>query len=242
MTFPPQGPPVPPQGPPQGPPPVPPLGPPPAPPPAARPSPPEQPTQRITRPPSPSPVTQPIPTTQPAAEPAPQPRRWWAGDPLSVVLVFVIVTAVVLAGLLGAELYARNKADSILAKAVSCVVKDNAKVSFGLRPFLLQHFSRTYSGLDVQTAGNQIRAAKGMKLDLRLDDVHLNPTAESAGTMGALDANVTWSSEGIRQTAQDIIPVLGDLVSDVSTEPSNGTIELRGGLGAVTIKPRADDG
>lgn len=184
------------------------------------------------------------PPSRPPAQPQPEPpaRRWWAGDPLSVVLVFVIVTAILLAGLLGGELYARHKADSIVAKAVSCVVKDNAEVSFGLRPFLLQHFSRTYSGLSVQTAGNRIRDAKGMKLDLRLDDVHLDPTAESAGTLGALDANVTWSSDGIKDTVQGIIPLLGGLVTDVATEPSSGTIQLRGGLGALTIKPRTDYG
>ena len=52
-------------------------------------------------------------------------------DPLSIVLVVVIVVALVLAGLLGGELYARSRADSVVAKATECVVQDSASASFG---------------------------------------------------------------------------------------------------------------
>ncbi len=204
---------------------------------------PEQPTQQIARPPQPvqpPPVTpRPPQTVEPPAEP---PRQWWAGDKLSVVLVLVIISALVLAGLLGGELYARHKADSIVAKSVSCVVQDGASVSFGARPMLLQVMTKTFNGISVETAGNRIRQAKGMKLDLRLDDVHLDKTADSAGTLGSLDAEVTWTSDGIKETAQGVIPVLGDLVSDVTTNPSAGVIQLAGGLGSVAVKPRVDYG
>ena len=152
------------------------------------------------------------------------------------------MAAVALAGLLGAELYARHTANSIVAKAVSCVVQDSASASFGLRPFLIQHFTHSYRDMTVETAGNQIREAKGMKLNLRLDDVRINPTADSAGTLGALDADVTWSAEGIQQTAQGVIPLLGGLVSGVSTDPAAGTLEIQAALGTVTVKPRVIDG
>ena len=212
MTYPPQGPP--PGLPPQGPPPgLPPQGP--------RP---EPPTQRI-----------PQPFPGPPEEPS---RR----DPVSTILILVIVAAVALAGLLGAELYARHTANSIVARAVSCVVQDSASASFGLRPFLIQHFTHSYRDMTVETAGNQIREAKGMKLNLRLDDVRINPTADSAGTLGVLDADVTWSAEGIQQTAQGVIPLLGGLVSGVSTDPSAGTLEIQAALGTVTVQPRVTDG
>lgn len=159
-----------------------------------------------------------------------------------MALIAVIVAALVVAGLLAGELYARHRADGIVAKAVSCVVQDSASASFGVRPFLLQHFTHRYRDMVVQTAGNQIREAKGMKLRLRLDDIRLHQSADSAGTLGALDADVTWSTDGIKQTAQSIIPFLGGLVSDVNTEPSGGTIELQGPLGTVTIRPRVADG
>ena len=181
-----------------------------------------------------------LPPGPPPQPPAPEePAR---RDSLSTILIVVIVVAVALAGLLGAELYVRHTANSIVAKAVSCVVQDSASASFGARPFLIQHFTHSYRDMTVETAGNQIREAKGMKLTLTLDDVRINPTADSAGTLGALDADVTWSTEGIKQTVQGIIPFVGGLINDVATDPSNGTLELQSALGAVTVKPRVVDG
>ena len=192
-------------------------------------------------PPGPPPGCPPSPPSGfPPQPPAPEePAR---RDPLSTILIVVIVVAVVLAGLLGAELYVRHTANSIVAKAVSCVVQDSASASFGARPFLIQHFTHSYRDMTVETAGNQIREAKGMKLTLTLDDVRINPTADSAGTLGALDADVTWSTEGIKQTVQGIIPFVGGLINDVTTDPSSGTLELQSALGAVTVKPRVVDG
>lgn len=183
----------------------------------------------------------PQPTQQFPQQPDPEePSR---RDPLSMILILVIVTAVALAGLLGAELYARRTADSIVAKAVSCVVKDSATASFGMRPFLVQHFTHSYRDMKVETAGNQIREAKGMKLKLTLDDVRISPTAESAGTLGALDADITWSTEGIKQTVQGVIPLLGGLVNNVTADPADGTLEIQAALGTVTVRPQVvDDG
>lgn len=207
-----------------------------------QPFPPAQPTERIPQ--------QPLPPAQPPAQPPPPPyaeepeapRRGLRGDPVSVALALVIVGALALAALLGGEVYARHKADSIVAKAVSCVVQDSASASFGMRPFLLQHFTHSYRDMRVETGGNQIREAKGMKMKLRLDDVRIQPTADSAGTLGSLDADVTWTSDGIKQTVQGVIPLLGGLVSGVTSVPSEGTLELDGPLGTVTIKPEAVDG
>jgi hypothetical protein len=200
-----------------------------------------QPTQHL-----PQPAQPPVPPAPPAVVTEPEPeeprRRGLFGDPLSIALALVIVVALALAALIGAELYARNKADTIVAKAVSCVVQDSAKASFGIRPFLLQHFTHSYRNMEVETAGNQIREAKGMKLTLHLDDVQIRPTAESAGTLGSLDADVDWTSDGIKQTVAGMIPLIGSLVSGVTTSPSDGTLEVQGPLGSVTIKPEAVDG
>ena len=208
---------------------------------------PDQPTQHIPRPPAATDTpTQYIPHQGPPSAPPPQepeePKSGFLRDPLSIVLTLVIVVALVIAGLLGIELYVRHRADSVVAQAVECVVKDKANVSFGMRPFLLQHLSRHYSDINVETAGNQIREAKGMKLNLVLDDIKLQKTADSAGTLGSLDATITWSSDGIKKTLQDIIPIVGGLVTGVSTSPSDGTIELQGGIGSITAKPEVSDG
>ena len=142
-------------------------------------------------------------------------------DPLSIVLVVVIVVALVAAGLLAGELYARSRADEVVAKAAECVVQDNATVSFGaLPPFLMQHISGHYTNIHFETAGNQIRQAKGMKVNVVIKDVRLEDTANSSGSIGSLVANITWSSQGIKDTIQNAIPIVGSFVTGVTTNPS----------------------
>ena len=163
-------------------------------------------------------------------------------DPLSIVLVVVIVIALVAAGLLAGELYARSRADSVVAQATECVTQDSASVSFGaLPPFLMQHVSGHYTNIHIETAGNQIRQAKGMKVNVVIKDVRLEDTATSGGSIGSLVANVTWSSQGIKETIQNAIPLVGSFVTGVTTNPSAGTIELQGALGNITAKPAVVD-
>ncbi|MBI3216188.1 MAG: DUF2993 domain-containing protein [Mycobacterium sp.] len=164
--------------------------------------------------------------------------RRFITDPLSIVLIFVIIIALSIAGLLGGELYARKRANSVVSQVVSCVVQDQATASFSfVPPFLWQHLNSSYTDISVETAGNQIRDAKGMKLNLSIKDVKLEKTGDSAGTIGSLIANVSWSSAGIKQTLQDAIPLFGGIVSGVTTDKSAGTLELTGPLGKVIAKP-----
>jgi LmeA-like phospholipid-binding len=164
-------------------------------------------------------------------------------DPLTIVLVVVIVVALIAAGVLAAELYARNRADDVVAAATECVVQDDVTVSFGATPFLLQHMAGHYGNISIETAGNQIRDAKGMKAQVNIDDVRLQDTGNSKGTIGALNATITWTADGIKQTVQDSIPVVGGFVTGVKTHPSDGTIELEAALGSsITTKPTVQDG
>ncbi len=164
-------------------------------------------------------------------------------DPLSIVLMVVIVVALVLAGLLAGELYARHRANTVVAGVTSCVVEDEASASFGVMPpFLIQHMTGHYTNIHIETAGNQIRDAKGMKVELSIQDVRLEDTPTSGGTVGSLVADIDWSSDGIRQTISDSIPFIGSFVTGVSTNPSDGTIELEGALGAIVARPAVADG
>ncbi|MCG5432293.1 LmeA family phospholipid-binding protein [Mycobacterium sp. MYCO198283] len=191
----------------------------------------------------------PLPPQDPSAAPADHPaggaapssrrRRFTPKDPLSWVLIAVIVMALVLAGLVGAELYARNRADDVVARVVSCVAKDDATVSFGATPFLWQHLTKHYDGISIETAGNRLRDAEGMKLDLRLDDVEVADTADSGGTVGSVDATITWTTTGIQQTVASSIPFIGGAaVSGVTTNPDDGTLTLQGVVGTVTARPQ----
>lgn len=191
------------------------------------------------------PQGQPVPQGAPPSEGSSLPGKIkdLFRDPLSIILAVVIVIALVAAGLLAAELYARSRADDVVARATQCVVQDSATVSFGaMPPFLMQHISGHYTNIHFETAGNQIRDAKGMKVSAVIKDVRLEDTADSSGSIGSLVANITWSSQGIKETIQDAIPLVGSFVTGVTTNPGDGTIELEGALGSIKAKPEIADG
>ncbi len=195
----------------------------------------------------PPPIPPAAPTDRLAApkeEPTPVKRKRRFRDPLSILLVLIIVVSLVIAGLIGAELYARSTANNKVAQAVACEVKDKATASFGVAPLVLwQVATRHFTNISVETAGNQIRDAKGMQIKISIQNVQLKSTPNSKGTIGSLTATVTWSSQGIKESVQNAIPVLGPFVTNtVTTQPSDGTIELKGMLNDIKAKPVVSGG
>lgn len=159
------------------------------------------------------------------------------------MLALTAVLAIALVGMLGGELYARHRADTLVADAVQCEAQDSATVSFGTTPpVLAQYFNGEYSHISVKTAGNQIRQAKGMQLELDIRNVRLNKGAgpsDPKGTIGSLDGTITWPADGIKQSIQDVVPMIGSIVTgSVTADPGAGTIELKGLLNKATVKPQ----
>lgn len=159
-------------------------------------------------------------------------------------MVLIIVVALVVAALIGVELYVRHEANNKIAAAAACITKDQASASFGVTPLVTwQVITDHYTNISVETAGNQIRDAKGMKLQLSIQDIKLNATPDSKGTIGAIDATITWTAQGIKETVQNAIPVLGEFVtSSVTTHPKDQTVELKGMLNDIVAKPVVSDG
>jgi hypothetical protein len=157
-----------------------------------------------------------------------------------MLLFLVIVALLMFAVPIGAELYARHLAASKVADAVRCEVEDNARVSFAATPPMLwQYLTHHYTDISGQTAGNQVRSAKGMKVSLDIHDIKLNSTNNSKGTIGSLNGTISWSADGIKQSIQDAVPVLGKfLAGEVTTNPSDGTVTLKGVLDSATVKPQ----
>ena len=122
------------------------------------------------------------------------------------------------------------------------MVQDKASVSFGATPLLLQLATGHYRNISIHTAGNRIGDARGMKADVQIDDVRLDGDADAMGTVGGLDAMITWSADGMKQSIQDAITPLRGLVTGVQTNPDDGTIKLQRNLGSVTTKPQVTDG
>ncbi|KLO28265.1 hypothetical protein ABW16_13165 [Mycolicibacter heraklionensis] len=211
--------------------------------PAQPPVPPQAPVPPPADPP-PAPAGE-APTTVIEAPTAPSRPASVLRDPLALVLIVVTVIALALAGLIGAELIARRIGDSKVAKATECVVNDKASASFGVTPpFLWQHITGNYTNISIHTAGNQVKDAKQMTADLSISDVDRHGTGDSKGTIGSLQATLTWPAAGIKETVQTMVPILGNLVSDLKTNSADGTVELRGafGLATVVVKPEVVNG
>ena len=207
-------------------------------------------TERIPRrrpasqPPTPKPST-PKPSTpdEPTRDPGKKPRRSWLRDPLSISLIALIVVALVVGGLAGAELYARHRAENLLIAVSQCVAEDGATVSFAVTPpFLWQRLTGEYTRISVVTDGNQIQEAKGMQADVTVEDVRPSASADSKGTIGSIDATLTWTAAGIKDTVAANLPAVGNLVTDLTTDPAAGTLVLEAGAIVVTAKPVVVDG
>jgi hypothetical protein len=181
------------------------------------------------------------PTEEPAA---PNKKKRNLRSPLSLFLVLITVLALLVGGLIVAELIVRGKATDRIAQAAACETKDSATAKFGVAPLVLwQLATKHFTNISVETAGNQLRTAKGMKLQLNINDIRLQDSADSKGTIGLIDATVTWTSAGIKDTVTNSIPMLGKYVArDVKTHPNDGTVEMKGVVGDIVVKPTLANG
>ncbi|WP_082680687.1 DUF2993 domain-containing protein [Mycolicibacterium novocastrense] len=200
-----------------------------------------KPTQQIERreplPPPPPPSFGPTPG---AGE---KPRRRHGFNKTSIVLITVIVVALLVGGLAAGELYARQRADNILTEVAECVTEDGVKISFGVNPpFLWQHITGHYTNISVTTDGNRVQSADGMTAEVTLADVRLQDTGDAKGTIGSLDATLSWKSAGIKDTVAANLPGVGNLVTGVRTDPAAGTVILEAGDNSVSAKPVVTDG
>jgi hypothetical protein len=169
------------------------------------------------------------------------------------VLILVIVVALVAAALIGAELYVRKSANDKIKAATTCETQDSAdtvSVSFNNSPPLLwQYLSDNYRKITVNTHGTHIRSAQGMTVDVVVDDVRLDGDSTKKGTIGAINAGFTWTTDGILQSVRDgIKDAIPDwlanfvstdsLVTGVKTDPSAGTITVQGiSDSQIVVKP-----
>jgi hypothetical protein len=191
----------------------------------------------------------------------PTARRTGLRDPLSIVLIIVVVLALVAAGLLGAEWYARKTAIEKVRAAAACQIEDSedtVTVSFSTSPPVLwQYVNDKYTGFTITTHGTHIRGAQGMTADIVVEDINMNGDASKKGTIGAINATITWTAEGMRESLNAALKGAIDeylngsllsflqtwistdqVVTSVKTDPSAGTITVEGiSDSSITVKP-----
>lgn len=207
--------------------------------PGGAPSPFDGPTRSIPRhPPASPPLAYPQTSTAadlPPASPPAEPRRRGRGFKVGLICLLVLVVAV--AGLVGAEFYARHRAAEIVGDALKCSIGDTAITTLTtMPPFLWQHLTGTYSAIDIQTAGHNVRQAQGMRLQAEIRDLQQH---DNTATIKSVNARLIWTPDGIKQSVKSAIPLLGSLITDVSANPDNDTLKLSSLLAALTVRPRA---
>lgn len=230
----------------------------------ARPIPANLPVQRPT-----PPFQPPTPPVQPPAPPTqPPPKRKRGRGAIAVFLILVTVLATAAAGLLGAELYARTVAVDKVKSATACFIEsseDSVDVSFETSPpVLMQYINDKYTGFTITTSGSHVRSAQGITANIAVDDLDLNGDANRRGTIGAINATVDWTSEGMRASANTALKEAideylddsflsflsdwistDDVVTSIQTDPSTGIVTLNGMFdSSIAVKPEttADGG
>jgi LmeA-like phospholipid-binding len=193
----------------------------------------------------------PAPAGPPAAQVAGPPdeaatpkKKRGLRNPLSIVLILTLVLALLAAGVIGAELFVRNRATSKVAEAFACEFQDKATAQFGVTPLVLwQVITKHFTNLSVDTAGNQIKNAKGAKIELRINDVRITNSPDSKGTIGSINATFTWPTQGIKDSIASKLQGLAKFVTNtVTAHPNDGTIELKGMLDNMVVKPGLSGG
>jgi LmeA-like phospholipid-binding len=192
-------------------------------------------------PPPPTPAGPPRgPVATPTEDPAkPKKKRRFRG-PLAIFLVLILVFAVVVVGVIAAELFVRNEATKRVAQAAACVTQDTAHAKFSLSPLVLwQVITDHYTNLTVWNDGNQVKDAKGATLRLDVSNVQITNGPDSKGTVGSINATFTWTTKGIKDSIAAKVGKLARFVSNtVVAHPNDGTIELKGKLGDdMVVKP-----
>jgi hypothetical protein len=208
------------------------------------------------------------PVRPPAAPANPPTKRKRGRGALAIVLILVIVLAILAAGLVGAEFYARTFAVDKIKSAAACFIEDSedsVNVTFETSPPVLrQYFEDKYTGFTIATNGSHIRSVEGINANIAVDDLNLKGGANGQGTVGAISATIDWTSEGMRESANtalkeaideyldnSFLSFLSDwistdeVVTKIQTDPSTGIVTLEGMFDStIAVKPEktADGG
>lgn len=154
-----------------------------------------------------------------------------------VPLIAGILVIVLVAGLVVAEFYARNRVENCLQAQFESELGSQIDVGLGLQPVLLSLATNNFSSVDIESADTSFGPAQDLQVQATINDVDLDATETSGGTIGSSSADLTWSTEGILATLQS--QGIGGVVSTVTSDPAAGTLnfDIVGGLAQLSVQP-----
>ncbi|MFD6398934.1 DUF2993 domain-containing protein [Nocardia sp. NPDC060249] len=159
-------------------------------------------------------------------------RRIARGVTLGLVVALVLATL----GIVSAELYLRNRIEGCLAAGLRDDLGSSVDVDLGPRPVVFSLIDRQISELTVHGDDAQFGPAAGMAVHATLHQVSMAEGGGSA-TVGSSEARVDWSTDAIERT-------LHGLAGDVRMSAADGTVDVTGVIGVVSVRlrPYVEDG
>ncbi|WP_068159041.1 LmeA family phospholipid-binding protein [Rhodococcus phenolicus] len=161
----------------------------------------------------------------------------------TLATVAAVVVVALVAVLVGAEVYVRNRATTCLAQSLESELGTGVDVDLSWKPVLLQLIDKKVPSVTLDSDDTAFGPAKEMTVHAVAKDVDLNATADSTGTIGSSRAEVVWPASGILATVQE--QSLGSLVTAVTPDASAGTLRFTvggEGLAEFTVRPVVQDG
>ncbi|WP_432794211.1 LmeA family phospholipid-binding protein [Rhodococcus ruber] len=155
----------------------------------------------------------------------------------------IVLAVALVAVLVGAEVYVRNRATNCLAQSFESELGTNVDVDLGWKPVLLSLVDKQVSSVTLDSDDTAFGPAQEMQVHAVVRDVDLRESAAGAGTIGISSAEVVWPSSGILATVQTL--PLGSLITDVTPDADAGTLRFTvggAGLAELTVRPEARNG
>ncbi|MDV2474537.1 LmeA family phospholipid-binding protein [Rhodococcus zopfii] len=156
----------------------------------------------------------------------------------TLATVAAVVVVALVAVLVGAEVYVRNRATTCLAQSLESELGTGVDVDLSWKPVLLQLIDKKVPSVTLDSDDDAFGPAEEMTVHAVAKDVDLNATADSTGTIGSSRAEVVWPASGILATVQG--QGLGSLVTAVTPDADAGTLRFTvggGGLAEFTVRP-----
>ncbi|WP_278265236.1 DUF2993 domain-containing protein [Nocardia sp. AG03] len=153
-----------------------------------------------------------------------------------VTLGLVVVLGLATIGIVSLELSLRNRIEGCLAAGLREDLGSSVEVDLGPRPVVLGLIDRRIPKLTVDGDDARFGPAVGMAVHATLHQVSMAEDGSSV-TVGSSEARVDWSADAIERT-------LHGLAGEVRMSAADGTVDVTGVLGVVSVRlrPSVDNG
>ncbi|KAA0022320.1 LmeA family phospholipid-binding protein [Antrihabitans cavernicola] len=156
-----------------------------------------------------------------------------------VVLIAMLVVGALVVALIAGELFARHTVKNCMSDQFKSELGTQVDVGLSAKPMLLQMIDKDVPYVTIDSDDSSFGPAKDMKVHAKVQDVKIDQTAQSSGSIGSSTANIEWSDQGILSTVQS--QSFGGLVSGVTSSGTDGTLTFDvgpAGLAKLTVRPQ----